>query len=164
MAIFHETINGNPATAVPSVPVPRSKKKPVPVKDLDAVRAAIREWASAENGQITSRGKRVDYGMTHAAIRPIALPDWAAALLRQRKVGQTPNDLDAVFITRNGTWRFTTNVQCRLSHIRLRDDDADLAALEDVSPHSFRRTVATEIDEVYDAEAAMNQLASLGPP
>src|SRR3546814_7898579 len=48
MAIFHETLNGNQATAVPSVPVPRNKKKPVPVKDLDAVRAAIREWANAE--------------------------------------------------------------------------------------------------------------------
>src|SRR3546814_8245236 len=126
-------LNGNPATAVPSVPVPRNKKKPVPVKDLDAVRAAIREWANAEkrngpksvdlpdivdmliatgmrigellalrwsdieltapterrdddtwfpwlmvNGQITSKGKRVDYGKTEAAIRPIALPEWAA--------------------------------------------------------------------------------------
>lgn len=183
------------------------------MEDLDAVRAAIREWANAEkrngpksvdlpdivemliatgmrigellalrwsdieltppperrddngwftclmvNGQITSKGKRVDYGKTHAAIRPIALPDWAAALLRRRKVAQTPNDLDAVFITRNGTWHFPTNVQGRLRHIRLLDDYADLAALQDVSPHSFRRTVATEIDEVYDAEAAMNQL------
>lgn len=213
MAIFHEAINGNPATAVPSVPVPRNKRKPVPVKDLDAVRAAIREWANAEkrngpksvdlpdivemliatgmrigellalrwsdieltppperrdddgwfpwlmvNGQITSKGKRVDYGKTHAAIRPIALPDWAAALLRRRKVAQTPNDFDAVFITRNGTWHFPTNVQGRLWHIRHLSDYADLAALQDVSPHSFRRTVATEIDEVYDAEAAMNQL------
>ena len=43
LAIFHEAINGNPATAVPSVPVPRQKKKPVPVQDLDAVRAAIRD-------------------------------------------------------------------------------------------------------------------------
>lgn len=48
LAIFHEAINGNPASAVPSVPLPRSKKKPVPVEDLDAVRAAIREWANAE--------------------------------------------------------------------------------------------------------------------
>src|SRR3546814_17380143 len=48
MAIFHEALNGNPATAVPTVPVPRNKKKPVPVKDLDAVRAAIRERANAE--------------------------------------------------------------------------------------------------------------------
>ena len=63
-----------------------------------------------------------------------------------------------MFITRNGTWHFPTNIQGRLRHIRLLDDYADLAALQDVSPHSFRRTVATEIDEVYDAEAAMNQL------
>jgi len=43
-------------------------------------------------------------------------------------------------------------------HIRLLDDYAGIAALRDVSPHSFRRTVATEIDEVYDAEAAMQHL------
>ncbi|WP_050760918.1 tyrosine-type recombinase/integrase [Aeromicrobium marinum] len=213
MAIFHEALNGNPATAVPSVPVPRNKKKPVPVKDLDAVRAAIREWANAEkrngpksvdlpdivdmliatgmrigellalrwsdieltapterrdddtwfpwlmvNGQITSKGKRVDYGKTDAAIRPIALPEWAAALLRHRKLAQPSNDLDAVFITRNGTWHHSTNIQGRLRHIRLLDDYADVAVLRDVTPHSFRRTVATEIDEVYDAEAAMHHL------
>lgn len=213
MAIFHEALNGNPATAVPSVPVPKVKKKPVAVKDLDAVRAAIREWANAErrngpksvdlpdivdmliatgmrigellalrwsdieltapperrddetwfpwlmvNGQITSKGERVDYGKTHAAIRPIALPDWAVALLLRRKVAQPPNDLDAVFVSRNGTWHFPGNVQSRLWHIRQLDEYADIAALRDVSPHSFRRTVATEIDEVYDAEAAKDQL------
>ncbi len=145
LAVFHEAINGDPASAVPSVPVPRNKKKPVSVEDLDAVRAAIREWANAEkrngpksvdlpdivemliatgmrigellalrwsdielsppperrdddgwfpwlmvNGQITSKGKRVDYGKTHAAIRPIALPDWAAALLRRRRLPRPP--------------------------------------------------------------------------
>lgn len=213
LAIFHEAINGNPATAVPSVSVPRDKKKPVPPEDLDVVRAAIREWANAEkrngprsvdlpdivemlvatgmrigellalrwsdieltapparrddetwmpwlmvNGQITSKGQRVNYGKTDAAIRPIALPDWATALLRRRKVAQTPNDLDAVFVTRNGTWHYPTNIQGRLRHIRLLDDYSGLAALQDVTPHSFRRTVATEIDEVYDAEAAKNQL------
>jgi integrase len=213
LAIFHEAINGNPATSVPSIPVPKVKKKPVPAQDLDAVRAAIREWANAEkrngpksvdlpdivemlvatgmrigellalrwsdieltpppsrrndegwfpwlmvNGQITSKGTRVDYGKTDAAIRPIALPDWASALLRRRKVAQAPNDLDAVFVTRNGTWHYPTNVQGRLRHIRLLDDYADLTALQGVTPHSFRRTVATEIDEVYDAEAAKNQL------
>jgi integrase len=213
LAIFHEAINGNPATSVPTVPVPKVKKKPVPAQDLDAVRAAIREWANAEkrngpksvdlpdivemlvatgmrigellalrwsdielspppsrrddekwfpwlmvNGQITSKGKRVDYGKTDAAIRPIALPDWAAALLRRRKVAQTPNDLDALFITRTGTWHYPTNIQGRLRHIRLLEDYADLTVLQGVTPHSFRRTVATEIDEVYDAEAAKNQL------
>lgn len=213
MAIFHEAINGNPAAAVPSVPVPRNKKKPIAVKDLDAVRTAIREWANAEkrngpksvdlpdivemlvatgmrigellalrwsdieltpppgrgdddgwfpwlmvNGQITSKGKRVDYGKSDAAIRPIAIPDWAAAMLRRRKVAQRPNDLDAVFVTRNGTWHYPTNIQGRLRHIRLLGDYADLTVLQGVTPHSFRRTVATQIDEVYDAEAAMTQL------
>lgn len=213
LAIFHEALNGNPATAVPSVPVPKVKKTAVAVENLDAVRAAIREWANAErrngpksldlpdivdiliatglrigellalrwsdieltapparrddetwfpwlmvNGQITSKGKRVDYGKTHAAIRPIALPDWAVAILRRRKLEQPPNDIDAVFASRNGTWHFPGNVQSRLWHIRQLDDYADIAALRDVSPHSFRRTVATEIDEVYDADAAKDQL------
>ncbi|MFT4010027.1 MAG: tyrosine-type recombinase/integrase [Nocardioidaceae bacterium] len=213
MAIVHEAINGNLASAVPSVPVPRHKKKPVAVKDLDAVRAAIREWANAGrrngpksvdlpdivgmliatgrrigellalrwsdigltapperrddkswfpwlmvNGQITSKGKRVDYGKTDASIRPIPLPDWAVSLLRRRKLEKPRNDLDAVFITRAGTWHYPTNVQGRLHHIRNLDEYADLDALRDVSPHSFRRTVATEIDEVFDAEAAMHHL------
>lgn len=213
LAIFHEAINGNPAAAVPSVPVPRNKKRPIAVKDLDTVRTAIREWANAEkrngpksvdlpdivellvatamrigellalrwsdieltpspglgdddgwfpwlmvNGQITSKGKRVDYGKSDAAIRPIALPDWAAALLRRRKVAQKPNDLDAVFVTRNGTWHYPANIQGRLRHIRLLGDYADLTVLQGVTPHSFRRTVATQIDEVFDAEAAMTQL------
>ena len=110
------------------------------------------------NGQITSKGKRVDYGKTDAAIRPIALPDWAAALLRRRKVAQASNDLDAVFVTRNGTWHYPTNIQGRLRHIRQRNDYAGLTALQGVTPHSFRRTVATKIDQVNDAEAARNRL------
>jgi hypothetical protein len=108
------------------------------------------------NGQITSKAKRVDYGKTDAAIRPIALPDWAVGLLRRRKVAQTPNDLDAVFIMRNGTWHYPANIQGRLRHIRLLDDYADVTVLQGATPHSFRVTVATEIDEVYDAEAAKN--------
>ncbi len=45
-----------------------------------------------------------------------------------------------------------------------RESYADIAALQDVSPHSFRRTVATEIDEVYDVEAAMHHLGHTSRP
>lgn len=47
LAVFHEAINGNPASSVPPVVVPR-KKKPIPEEDLDIVRSVIREWANAE--------------------------------------------------------------------------------------------------------------------
>ena len=48
MANFHEVINGNPASALPSMPEPRDKKKTVVVKDLCAVSGVIHEWANAE--------------------------------------------------------------------------------------------------------------------
>ena len=51
LAVFHEAINGNPAASVPTVVVPRRKKKPIPEEDLAVVRAVIREWAMAERRQ-----------------------------------------------------------------------------------------------------------------
>ena len=61
--------------------------------------------------------------------------------------------------SQQGTTRLRAGrLQGRLWHIRHLADYADIAALQDVSPHSFRRTVATEIDEVYDAEAAIHHL------
>jgi integrase len=110
------------------------------------------------NGQITSKGQASGLRQDRCRDPAHPLPDWAAALLRRRKVAQTTNDLNAVFSTRNGTWHYPTNIQGRLRHIRLLDDHADLTVLQGVTPHSFRRTVAAEIDEVYDAEAAKNQL------
>lgn len=68
------------------------------------------------NGQITSKGKRVYFGKTHAAIRPIALPGWAATLLRRRRLAQTPDDLDAVFIRRNGTWHYPKHPGPTVAH------------------------------------------------
>ena len=217
LSVFHEAINGNPAASVPTVVVPRRKKKPIPEEDLAVVRAVIREWAMAERrqgpvskdlpdivelliatgmrigevvalrwadvhlspdgesdlpalgagqwvpwlmvtGQVNSHGKRVDWAKTHTSIRPIALPEWAAQLLRRRKLAEEPNDLDAVFITRNGTWHYPGNVQTRLWKIRNLDAYKDIPQLQGVTPHAFRRTVATVVDEVYDAEAAKQVL------
>ncbi|MFZ1288171.1 MAG: hypothetical protein WAR57_14160 [Candidatus Phosphoribacter sp.] len=61
-------------------------------------------------------------------------------------------------MSRKGTWHFPATSRVGLWHIRRLDEYADIAGLRDVSPNSFRRTVATEIHEVHDADAARNPL------
>lgn len=65
---------------------------------------------------------------------------------------QGPVFRDAVFPTRNDTWLQVSNVQRRWREIR-----AD-AGLDWVTPHTFRKTVATLISEELDPEVAAQQL------
>ena len=107
------------------------------------------------NGQITSKGKRVDYGKTDAAIRPIGLPDWAAALLRATE-------------GRPDTQRPRRRVHHPQRHLALPHQHPRPTASHPLArglrrPHGSPGRHApilppTEIDQVYDAEAAKNQL------
>ncbi len=63
------------------------------------------------------------------------LPRFAAELLRVRQEFATPNENDAVFATRNGTWHQVVNVERRWRQIR-KD-----TGYECVTPHTFRKTV-----------------------
>ena len=63
------------------------------------------------------------------------LPRFAAELLRVRQEFATPNENDAVFATRNGTWHQVVNVERRWRQIR-KD-----TGYEWVTPHTFRKTV-----------------------
>ena len=67
-----------------------------------------------------------------------------------------PNENDAVFATRNGTWQQVDNVERRWRQIR-KD-----TGLEWVTPHTFRKTVATLISEAIDAEPPRGSSAT--PP
>ena len=67
------------------------------------------------------------------------------------------NPIDAVFPTRNGTWQQVNNVERRWRQIR-----AD-TGLDWVTPHTFRKTVATLISERVDAETASQQLGHSSP-
>jgi integrase len=108
-------------------------------------------------GKISSSGRpvREDWTKTGNGIRTFVLPPFAVAMLRVRKMGQKPSPIDAVFATRNGTWYSTSNMQRAWGKIR---DAAGLPELDGVTFHTFRRTVATQIDAVLDAERAAGQL------
>jgi integrase len=62
-----------------------------------------------------------------------------------------------VFATRNGTWHQLTNIRKRWGEIR-KD-----AGLDWVTPHSFRRTVATLISERVGSETASQRLGHSSP-
>ena len=98
------------------------------------------------------KGNFRDTPKTKASVRTFVLPSFAAQLLRRRRIAQPPNPLGAVFCTRNGTWHQLSNMQRRWRGLRAE------AELDWVKFHSFRRTVATQIDAAVDADAAARQL------
>lgn len=87
-----------------------------------------------------------------ASRRTVVLPHFAAELLRLRREFATPNENDAVFATRNGTWHQIVNIERRWRQIR-KD-----TGFEWVTPHTFRKTVATLISEATTSELASRQL------
>jgi integrase len=108
----------------------------------------------------TERGRgtyRKPSPKTDAGVRTVALPPFAVAVLRRRRAEDPDNDLDALFATRNGTWQQVANIERRWRKIR------QLADLEWVTPHIFRKTVATLISERVDADTASQQLGHSSP-
>ena len=89
---------------------------------------------------------------TDASRRTVVLPRFAADLLRVRREFATPNENDAVFATRNGTWHQVVNIERRWRQIR-KD-----TGYQWVTPHTFRKTVATLISEAATSELASRQL------
>lgn len=89
---------------------------------------------------------------TAKSTRTISVPSFTAAVLRQRlaELDSAPDQL--LFVSRNGTPLTTNNVRRRLRSI------LDEAGIEGVTPHSFRRTVATVLDRAAGTELAAEML------
>ena len=87
-----------------------------------------------------------------ASKRTIALPPFAVDVLMRRRVEQRANHYNAVFATRNGTWHQVGNIERRWRTIR-----AD-TGFDWVTPHTFRKTVATLIDRLVDSDTAARVL------
>lgn len=105
---------------------------------------------------VTPRGEppyRQDYTKTAKSRRTVAIPSFTAEALRLRLAMMGDLSPDAlVFCSRNGTALTMNNVRRQLRHV------LDLASIEGVTPHSFRRTVATAINESADIDLAAELL------
>jgi mutator family transposase/integrase-like protein len=110
---------------------------------------------------VSADGRREVLGFaspkSDSSVRTVVLPDFATAVLRRRVAAARENSNDAVFPTRNGTWQQVNNVERRWRQIR-KD-----TGLEWVTPHTFRKTVATLISERVDAETASQLLGHSSP-
>lgn len=101
------------------------------------------------------RGKgffRQEWTKTDAGFRTVVLPRFAAGILMARKLAAADNPHDAIFTSRRGTWLSPQNVRRQWRQAR-----AD-TGLEWVTPHTFRKTVATLIDKEADTDRAAAQL------
>ena len=87
-----------------------------------------------------------------AGRRTMMLPPFAVEVLLRRMVNAPMNLNDAVFATRNGTWISAHNVRRQWRAIR------EDTGLEWVTPHAFRKTVATMVEHELGAKAAAAQL------
>ncbi|GAB1644327.1 tyrosine-type recombinase/integrase [Krasilnikovia sp. MM14-A1259] len=112
-------------------------------------------WAdvdlAADHPTVTIRGTivfvkgkgffRQEWTKSDAGFRTIVLPRFAVAMLMDRTLTAADNPHDAIFASRRGTWFSPHNVRRQWRQARADTD------LEWVTPHTFRKTVATLINK-----------------
>lgn len=105
---------------------------------------------------ITPKGRptyRQDHPKTSKSRRTVAVPSFTADVLRLRLAAVAGRDGEQLlFFTRNGTPMTTNNVRRQLRAV------LEEAGISGVTPHSFRRTVATVIDRAGGADLAAEML------
>jgi len=110
---------------------------------------------------ITRKGEpthRQDYPKTDRSVRRVALPSFALHAIRSRllRTGET-EPAALLFSTRVATPHTTNNIR------RLLREVMDEAGIENVTPHRFRRTVATVINDAQGALLASELLGHTDP-
>lgn len=95
---------------------------------------------------------RQEWTKTDAGYRTVILPRFAVGMLMARQLDAVEISYDAIFVSRRGTWLSPQNVRRQWRQAR-----AD-TGLEWVTPHSFRKTVASLIDKEASAKDAAAQL------
>jgi integrase len=96
---------------------------------------------------------RQPHPKTQKSTRVVSVPSFAAEVIRQRLVvvgHEAPDHL--LFFTRNGTPLTTNNIRRRLRAV------LSEAGIDAVTPHAFRRTVATVLDRASGPDLAAELL------
>ncbi|UOR02411.1 tyrosine-type recombinase/integrase [Leucobacter allii] len=114
------------------------------------------------NGTVVAhRGEpvqRQDHPKTAKSRRAVAIPTFTAEAVRRRLTRLEDTSLDALlFCSREGTPLTTNNVRRQLRHV------LGLAGISGVTPHMFRRTVATAINEQAGVDLAAELLGHTDP-
>lgn len=110
---------------------------------------------------VSHRGEpttRQDHPKMAKARRTVAIPSFTAEVVRRRLTRLEDSSLDALlFCSREGTPSTTNSVHRQLRHV------LDLAGITGVTPHMFRRTVATAINEQASVKLAAELLGNTDP-
>ncbi|WP_342000340.1 site-specific integrase [Microbacterium sp. LWH7-1.2] len=102
--------------------------------------------------------QRQDHPKTAKSRRTVAIPTFTAEAVRRRLARLTDPSLDAlIFCSRDGTPLTTNNVRRQLRRVM------EIAGIEGVTPHAFRRTVATAINDQAGVELAAELLGHTDP-
>ncbi|MFP3715093.1 tyrosine-type recombinase/integrase [Puerhibacterium sp. TATVAM-FAB25] len=122
--------------------------------DVDVTGSPATLWIAGTVVYLKGAGTyRQDHPKTSSSRRRVAVPSFAAEALRQRLVAVADEEPDhLLFFSRNHTPLSTANVRARLRKV------LEEAKIVGVTPHAFRRTVATVLDREASIELAAELL------
>lgn len=101
--------------------------------------------------------QRQSHTKTSSGFRILTLPAFAVEVLGRRRLNMIPTETNAVFPSGAGTWKWPNNYRRTL-----RDALKTIEGQGGISPHVFRKSVATLIDAEATLEAAAAVLGHSG--
>lgn len=148
------------------------------ISEVLAFQKSAIQWADGDTpamiritGKVDKRGVFVPQAKSDGAMQWLPMPDFMVAAVKRQIARNLPTDeLGLLFPSRTGGPRRTSNIRRQLRAARstiVYDENGEPDGPEDlfdwVTPHVFRKTVATIIEGVEGMDAAAGQLGHSSP-